>query len=45
VGVTDDVVGCLGGVEVMLDQQDGVSGVHEPIEGAEQCLDVDQVQA
>ena len=40
----DDVVSGLDEVEMMLDQQDGVPGVHQPVQRFQQTLDVGQVQ-
>ncbi len=40
----DHVVGGLDHVEVVLDQQDGVAGVHQPVQTCQQALHVRQVQ-
>ena len=41
----DDMIGCLDHVEVVLDEQNGVSGVHETIERLQQPLDVGEMQS
>src|SRR5262245_10283219 len=41
----DHVIGGLGPVQVVLDQDDGVAGVDEAVERLQQALDIGQVQA
>ena len=41
----DDVIGRLDHVDVMLDQEHGVPGIHQSVQRREQPLDVGQMQA
>ena len=41
----DDPVGALHDVEVVLDDDDGVSRIDEPLQNGEQALDVFEVKA
>ena len=41
----DDVIGGLDDIEVVLDHQDRVARVDEPVKACEKALDIGQVQA